>query len=195
MNEKLLAVVRFYFAQSVFMTNCHFKASDRINKLKEEYNNIIYGLTGTTVALLIFQIIGLKTSCNKLLDITAYLALFLTGISLIFSIFKKDDYTPLIISHRIFAEKYKALRDIFMSLIEKIMSESESEESLRKISDELISKYSGIGEHAPETNGEDYNNAQVSLGLEGNDNEEFTWSDEQIDRLLPERLRIANFKN
>lgn len=192
MNEELLGLVRFYFAQSAFMTNCHFKASNRISKQKREFNNIMYGLTGSTVGLLILQIIGLKIGCNKLLDITAFFALILTGTSLIISIIKKDDYTHLVIQHRIFAEKYKSLRDDFMCLIEKIMSKNIDELLLYQKNDELIKRYSEIGEYAPETNYDDYQNAQMKLGLKGNDNEEFTWSDAQIDRLLPEKLRITD---
>lgn len=190
MNGNLLSMIRFYFAQSVFMTTCHFNASDRINKLKEKRNKQMNCLTSITITLLVLQIIGLRISNNLIIEITSVLALLLTAIRLIFSFINKDDFSHLIFEHKNSAEKYKEIRDEYMSLIEKTMSDSENEQTIRELSDNLRKQYSKIGVYAPRTKTEDYKKSQCDLGLKSNDDENFTWPDEQIDLFLPELLRM-----
>ena len=47
-----------------------------------------------------------------------------------------------------------------------------------------------IGKFSPATTGDDYSSAQKKLGLK-NQGEAFTWSNEEIDRFLPEELRLS----
>ena len=77
-----------------------------------------------------------------------------------------------------------------MSLIEEIMSNSTTETELRIKKDNLQKRYSAIGENSPETTNDDYKQAQIGLGLNGNSGEEFTWADKEIDIFLPEQLRL-----
>jgi len=190
MNEKLLAIIRFYFAQSVFNSNCHFKAYNRINGKIKITSKIVASFSAITLILLILQIVGLEQKCQSLLNILAYIGMLLTGITLVFEIFNKEDMSFQMFQHKVFAEKYKSLRDEYMSLIEDVMSNTTSEKKQRKRHLKLQKKYSQIGENAPETNTEDYESSQKSLGLVGNSDEEFTWSDKEIDLFLPEKLRL-----
>ncbi len=190
MNKKLLANVRFYFAQSVFNSNCHYKAYSRLEKRKKNISTFVKLISGLTLFLLVLQVIGLENDLKSLLNIVAFIGLLLTGISLIFELFNSEDITLEMCKQNMYAEKYKALRDEYMSLIEEIMSNSSSESSLRRKRKKLQKKYSSIGENAPTTNYKDYQASQKSLGLAGNDNEEFTWSNKEIDKFLPKELRL-----
>lgn len=190
MNEKLLASIRFYFAQSVFNSNCHYKAFTRLTKHKKCVSNFVVGLSATTLMLLILQIIGLEQKWQSLLNILAFIGMLLTGVSLVFELFNKEDKSQAIFQHKIYAEKYKGLRDEYMGLIESIMSKAFTEEVLRTQRDDLQKRYSTIGESAPETTSEDYAEAQKGLGLIGNSGEEFTWADKEIDKFLPEKLKL-----
>ena len=93
--------------------------------------------------------------------------------------------------YRAYAEKYKSLRDEYMSLIEEFMSNAYSEEKLREKKNNLQIRYSTIGETAPTTTYKDYTQTQNGLGLAGSTKEEFSWSDEEIDRFLPKKLQIT----
>ena len=190
MNDKLLANIRFYFAQSVFNSNCHFKAYNRLTKRKNQLSNFVVTLSAITLILLILQVIGLEQKNQSLLNVLAFIGMLITGTSLVFEMFNKDDKSQEIFQHKIYAEKYKNLRDEYMGLIEETMSNTISDAELRSKKDDLQKRYSAIGENAPETTGEDYKQAQIGLGLDGNSGEEFTWADKEIDLFLPEQLRL-----
>ena len=192
MNKNILATVRFYFAQSVFMTTCHYKAFGRLSKRQDRNRYIVMGISGGTLIALILQTIGLKTECQQLLEIVSYCGLLLTGSSLIYTMFNKEDLSELKNQHRNIAEEYKSLRDSYMGLIEEIMSESSIDDNLRKKREGYQKSYSNIGKYAPSTNYNDYVETQKSLGLSGQSEEEFTWSDKEIDLFLPNKLRLEN---
>ncbi len=190
MNDKLLANIRFYFAQSVFNSNCHFKAYNRLTKRKNQLSNFVVTLSAITLILLILQVIGLEQKNQSLLNVLAFIGMLITGTSLVFEMFNKDDKSQEIFQHKMYAEKYKNLRDEYMGLIEETMSNTISDTELRSKKDDLQKRYSVIGENAPETTGDDYKQAQIGLGLDGNSGEEFTWADKEIDLFLPEQLRL-----
>ncbi len=195
MNKKLLASVRFYFAQSVFMTNCHYKAHGRLVKQMNKNRYIVIGISGGTLVAIILQTIGLKTNCQQLLDILSYCGLLLTGASLLYTMFNKEDISELKCQHRSIAEDFKSLRDKYMGLIEEIMSESKREDELREKKDKYQKEYSLLGKYAPATTYNDYLETQKNLGLKGQKDEEFTWADEEIDLFLPNKLRLKNFRH
>lgn len=49
--------------------------------------------------------------------------------------------------------------------------------------------------YSPSTESKDYEAAQKSLGVHGNDNEENTWSNDEIDKMLPIYLRLDAILN
>ncbi|MBA7534465.1 hypothetical protein ES705_26712 [subsurface metagenome] len=55
MNEKFLATIRFYFAQSVFMNCIHNKAHDRLSSIQSRHRKITFGIAGTTLVVIILQ--------------------------------------------------------------------------------------------------------------------------------------------
>ena len=190
MNEKLLANARFYFAQSVFTCNCHFKAMDRLEKYEKRLSIFIKIISSLTIVALILQIIGFENNFRCILKIASYLGLFATAGGLICERFSKSERIHKIFQHKMYAEKYKCLRDRYMSLIEEIMSNSFPEDQLRKKRDCLQKRYSCLGENAPATENNDYKQTQKGLGISKDNKEEFTWSDSEINNFLPKQLHI-----
>ena len=135
------------------------------------------------------QVVGLETKSPNLLSILAFTGMILTGAGLMFELYNKEDISEIKCQHRNVAEEYKILRDQFMSLIEEVMSSANSESELREKFQQLQNTYSYIGKSSPTTTGEDYSMAQKSLGLGNKNDEEFTWSDEEINKFLPTDLR------
>lgn len=74
----------------------------------------------------------------------------------------------------------------------KIASNECDLSDLRSKAREYQKQYSSIGKYLPTTTTyKDYQAAQNQLGLNGNSDEEFTWTDEEINRFLPQRLRVS----
>ena len=191
MNKKLLATVRYYFAQSAFNTSCHYKALDRLTKIQLRNKKIVIWIALLTLVVIIFQIVALKFDYEWFLDYLAIIGLFLTASSLIYEMYNKTDISQEKCSHKKIAEEYKTLRDQYMGLIEEIMSSSNEEDNLRDKRNLYQEIYSSIGKYAPSTTSEDYVNTQKGLGIySSSKKEEFTWSDEEINKFLPEELRI-----
>ena len=189
MNEKLCATIRFYFAQCVFMNSIHYKAHNRLIGVQNRYRNITISISGATLIVIILQAIGFKENLTQLLSIISYCGMTLTAASLIFTMYSKEDIGEIKSQHRNIAEEYKILRDSYMILIEEAISDAYDEKTLREKGQELQKFYSVIGRYAPATTYDDYKNAQKGLGLMGEKDEEFTWSDKEIDRFLPPLLR------
>ena len=190
MNKELLSNIRFYFAQSVFNNSCHYKAYNRIEKKKRFNSRLVLWASVITIILLVLQVIGMESNCQFLLNMVSYLGLLVTAYSLVLELSNKEDLTMMMVQHKASAEKYKTLRDEYMSLIQDVITNTLTEEILRKKRNKLQKKYSSIGENAPATAYGDYKAAQLALGLSGNSDEEFTWSKEEINKFLPEELRI-----
>lgn len=191
MNDKLLATTRFYFAQCVFMNNIHYKAYSRLDDRQNFYRKITNWLAGLTLAVVVFHLICLQNGFSRALAIISSCGMILTGASLMFTMYSKEDIGEIKSQHKNIAEEYKYLRDRYMLLIEEIMSDGSDEKTLRSKGEEFQKSYSSIGKYAPSTTYDDYQVAQNNLGLGNNTDEEFTWSDEEIDRFLPSSLRIS----
>jgi len=189
-SNKLLALVRFYFAQSVFNATIHYKAYDRLIKAERCKRITIVVITAFTILSLICLIIGYEEKWIVQIKLATYLGLFATAGSLLFTTFNQD-LCELKNNHKIIAENYKRLRDNFMFLILELMSNSYNLEKVKSTANELINEYDKIGMFAPTTTYKDYIAAQKSLGLSADD-EQFTWTKEQINRFLPEELKLLN---
>ena len=190
MNLKLLATIRFYFSQCVFMNSIHYKAHSRLAKVQNRYRNITIGISGATLIVIILQAIGLEDNLTQLLRIISYCGMILTATSLIFTMYSKEDIGEIKSQHRNIAEEYKILRDSYMMLIEEAISNAYDDKILREKGQYLQKLYSAIGKYSPTTTYDDYKKAQIGLGLSGENDEEFTWSDKEIDRFLPQLFRI-----
>ncbi len=195
MNQLLISTARHFFAQCVFMDSIHYKAYNRLQKRQELYRNITVWISGSTLVLIISEVIVLqafseKELLNTILSLLSYVGLVLTAVSLLFTMFHKEDISEIKINHRLTAEVYKELRDSYLLLLEEIASTDGDLLKLRNKSKEYQQQYSNIGKYSPNTTYVDYKEAQKGLGLKGNPDEEFTWGNEEINRFLPQKLRI-----
>ena len=188
MNENLLSIVRFYFAQSVFTSACQYYAVNRIENRKKKFFYFTVGSSAITIILLSLQPFAIGD--EAVIKLTSYFSSLLTAASLIFEVMNKEDLTLSICQHKTYGQKYKTLRDEFMALIEEVKSNNAEEHVLRGKKDLLLIRYSELGNHAPSTTGKDYQNTQKALGLGNNEDEQFTWSDQEIDLFLPAKLRL-----
>ena len=196
MNQLLLSTTRYFFAQCVFMNSIHYKAYERLQKRQNLYKKITAWISGSTLVLIILEIIVFQALSDKellktSLSILSYVGLILTAVSLLFTIFHNEDISEIKINHRLAAETYKELRDSYLLHIEEIENDKGNLSELRKLSKEYQKQYSNVGKYSPTTTYEDYLGAQKGLGLKRNSDEEFTWSDEEINRFLPKKLRIS----
>ncbi len=188
-NEQLLASTRFYFAQSVFGSACHFQALNRLNKVKKRFSIFVKAIAALTLVLLVCQVIGLQAKWQEMLNVSAFVGIIITATSLVFEYFNSDRSQEIFL-HKAHAEKYKTLRDEYMGLIESIMSGAYDDDELRNKRDQLQIRYSSIGENSPETTSSDYTKAQSAIGIGNATDEQFTWPDDQINKFLPQQLRI-----
>jgi len=197
MNQLLLSTTRHFFAQCVFMNSIHYKAYDRLQKRQNLYKKITAWISGSTMVLIILEVIVFQASSDKellktSLSVLSYVGLILTAVSLLFTMFHKEDISEIKINHRLAAETYKELRDSYLLLLEEIASKDGDLTVLRRRSKEAQKQYSVIGKYSPTTTYEDYQAAQKNLGLKGSTSEEFTWNNDEIDKFLPKKLRTDN---
>jgi hypothetical protein len=89
--------------------------------------------------------------------------------------------------HRAAAKKLVSLRDRYLLLILKASIGSSQVSELQRGLESLQTETSLVYESAPDTSPEAY--AMASEGLK--DKEELTFSDEEIDKMLPQALRLS----
>jgi hypothetical protein len=89
--------------------------------------------------------------------------------------------------HRMAAKRLLYLRDQYLILIQEAMSERTSIEQLQNKLESLHREASIVYEYAPDSSSKAYMAASEALKT----NEELTFSREEIDRLLPEDLRLT----
>jgi hypothetical protein len=87
--------------------------------------------------------------------------------------------------HRDAAAEIWPIRESYLSLLTDIVSGDQELDKLRERRDALQSSLAAIYKGAPHTNGDAYADAQVAL----KQNEEYTFSDDEIDSFLPSHLR------
>lgn len=189
MNDKILAETRFYFAQCVFNTSCHYSAVERYQEQRGKRQNFALGLSIASVITLTLTVIGWEWEFEGLLKFLSFVGLLATAASLIFEFYNREDLTEFMCSHKTTAEHYKSLRDSFMNLIRMIMEGTDISKT-EPLLEKYLEEYKLIGKFSPTTTGDDYESAQNKLGLK-NEGETFTWSNEEIDRFLPEELRLS----
>jgi hypothetical protein len=94
--------------------------------------------------------------------------------------------------HKNSALKYMGLRDKYRELITDIMNNRITKGEINAKRDSLQREYQIISELALKTGRKEYEEAQKRLNKRGAvEGEDFTWSDEEIDRFLPEKLRLS----
>ena len=186
MDIKNLSIVRQSFASTVFTHKVQEVAVENQEKnvLYIKVINIL--LVSVVLILLIIQV----SFPDNLLF--AYIGAGVTVAEVIFLIIQLSfSFEQRAIVHKNSALKYMALRDSYRSLIVDIMNSTESQEKIITRRDLLQREYQVISDLAPQTGSKEYTEAQKRLNKRGSiQGEQFTWSDEEIDWFLPEKLRL-----
>ncbi len=189
MDIKNLSIVRQNFANTVFTHKVQEVAAEFQDKkaFKVKIGNVV---------LVSLVLITLVLSVSTVNPIFGYLGISLSVIEIIFLIFqlsfKFEDKTIL---YKNSALKYLGLRNAYTSLITDIINESISDREIINKRDDLLREYQILCDLAPQTGREEYEEAQKRLNEKGVvQNEDFTWSDEEIDRFLPKELKIKNIQ-
>ena len=186
MDVENLAIVRQTFANTVFTHKVQEVAAENAEKkaTKIKIANIL--LISVVLILLILQ------TANSQQIIFSYIGAGVTVAEIIFLIAQLSfGYEQKMTQHKNSALKYMQLRDRYRSLIADIMGGGISAENIRTRRDHLQADYQVISDLAPQTGPSEYEEAQKRLNKKGVvSSEQFTWSDEEIDRFLPSKLRI-----
>lgn len=183
MNNKIqLATLRQNFAQCVFTHQVQEAAANRNFKTSDKYTKINIGLVAGVLVMLVLQSVyqdaGWYTALGSGLAIGEILFLI---VQQTFSVDQKA------VLHKNSAVQYMALRDQYLSLISDLSTDQLNVDDYRMRRDHLMAQYEVVSKLSPQTEYADYLRAQKSLGLTGND-EQYTWSDTEINRFLPKEL-------
>jgi hypothetical protein len=178
MDSKNLSIIRQTFANTVFTHKVQEIAAEKKtrNVLIIKVINLI--LSGAVLLSLAFQVYILGT-------IITILEIFFLIVQLSF------DFEKQAITHKNSALKYMQLRDKYRSLIVDIMNEEISGEEIISKRDSLQSEYQSISDLSPQTSNEEYKEAQTRLLGKITEGEDFTWSNEEINKFLPENIKIS----
>ena len=186
MDLKNLAVVRQTFAQTVFTHKVQEVAAERKVRRSKIYKLVHISLVSAVLVLLAIQAARLDTPIFALIGIGIAVA------EIVFMIIQLSfDPERQAASHKSSAMKYMALRDKYILLIADIMDDKVPPHEIKVRRDSLQQEYQHICDLAPQTGGREYTEAQKRLNERGAvESEQFTWSDEEIDRFLPKELRL-----
>lgn len=178
-NQILEAQIREIYGRVVYTHKTHEKCADNF-KLRSDilkYAEII--LSAITTTSILFVLFG----DNKTYQIIAALS---STCLLALTLYSKD-FNLLVISqkHKQAALDILGIREGLLSLLIDISIGNKDIVELQKERDRLNNKLLSIYKGAPITNNTAYQKASKAL----KENEEFTFSEEELDKFLPETLR------
>lgn len=183
MNRNL-SVVRQQFAQCVFNHKVYEKACDRLEKVQWliKWVNII-----DVFLILVFLILQIKFPDS---NIFGGVSVALTVSEIIFLFLQKEfSIEQRAQEFKKIALQFLNLRDKYKNFIVDIIGGLSEDETIWR-RDLYQEQYQIIVWLSSQTTYTDYTEAQLSLLWKQNRDEEFTWSDNEINRFLPQELHI-----
>jgi hypothetical protein len=177
--DALEAQIRECFGRVIYTHKTHSKMADRAaSRLKalKISQIVLSSLTASGTISVIF------TDRFTLKLLTALLSLGTVGLT---AYMKGFDPGAVAQRHRDTAADIWPIRESYLSLLTDIVGGEESLTSIRERRDALQASLAAIYKGAPHTDGKAYGDAQIALQK----NEEYTFSDAEIDRFLPQSLR------
>ncbi|MEX2442019.1 MAG: SLATT domain-containing protein [Alkalispirochaeta sp.] len=186
LDETNLSVIRQNFANVVYTKTMH-----EICKEKEfrKRNRIIYAdialVTLSLVAMIFQAFYGFSIFASYLGMLFSILAITLLLIKLNF------DPSSAYRQHERAANDLYEVREKYINLMADILQKTSNQDSIIGRRDELVRDTKRVYDTAPFRDRASYREAQMRLKKEQTDGEDFTFSDEEIDRFLPSELRIS----
>lgn len=184
MKKNNLSIIRQQFAQCVFNHKVHEKASDRLDVVQDKvkWANIVL-----LALVIVFLILQIKYPYNFLFgSISIIITIFEILFLFIQKEFSIEDRSK---EYKKIALQYLGLRDKYKNFVVDVMNDLENEKIISK-RDLLQEQYQIISSLSPQTIYVDYEKAQLDLLGKTNKDEQFTWSDAEINRFLPKDLHI-----
>jgi len=175
-----LQIIRESFGRVVYSHKTHEKAAEIEENKKKGAKWLDIVLTTLTSGSLIGTIITNQT-------VLLYISAVLSALTLGFTIFQLS-FNPAekAEKHRYIAKELWYIREKYISLMTDIINEQLSEQSITSKRDQLIEELKLIYKFAPQTDSKSYKRARKSLKI----NEEFSFSEEEIDIFLPDKLKM-----
>ncbi|MFW0169166.1 SLATT domain-containing protein [Rothia sp. P4278] len=179
----LLGQIRESYGRLVYTHKTHEKEADRQHRfhLRQQWGLIILTALGTGSFL--FSILEIIVPQPISTIIISAVAIFTTWISLAATTLKFSEKSE---EHRNTASELWDVRESYISLIADFMSGNITEDEARNRRDELQGTLHEIYNGAPRTTSKSYKLAREGL----KENEELFFTQDEIDLLLPQVLRI-----
>ncbi len=181
-KSALESQIRECFGRVVYSTKTHEKDADLcMQRLKCVKLAQILLSASTTGGLLTVLVSEQNTS-----QCAAIVSAVLSTLLLALNTYVKDvDPGQQAEQHKKTATELWNIRESYLSILTDLQAEKVDMELLRRNRDELQTRLTGIYSSAPRTTPSAYEIARRGLRM----HEEMTFSDEEIDKLLPETLR------
>ncbi|WP_299568800.1 SLATT domain-containing protein [uncultured Pedobacter sp.] len=171
--------IREIYGRVIYTHKTHEKCADLLKSRNDGLKLLEIILSALTTTSIIAVVIGDQKTVEFIAVAFSTLLLFITFY------FKENNLLAIAEKHKQSALEILAVREGLLSLLVDIRIGNHSIVELQAkrdaLNEELINSYRG----APKTLSSGYNMASKAL----KENEEFTFSDAEIDRLLPESLR------
>ena len=174
--------VRECFGRIVYTHKTHEKMADACSDSLRRYKRYQIFISALTAS----GALSVALSDQFWLKIGTAISSFLTV--WISSYMKGVDPGGTAQKHRDAASALWPIRESYLSLLTDIRRKSISDVEATKIRDDLQQRLAAILKSAPQTNSEAYSRAQAALKC----NEEYTFSDAEIDKFVPSSLRKGN---
>lgn len=181
MDKTNLQVIRESFGRVCYSHKTHEKDAEILNThaIRAKWINI------TLIAITTGSLLGTIFTEQNLILISA----FFSATTLGFSIFQLSfDPEKEAIKHKQSANALWLIREKYVSLMSDIINASIEETAIIKKRDDLVNELDIIYRSSPSTSSSAYRKAQEALQL----NEELTFTDKEINKLLPSSLHIPN---
>lgn len=180
----LLAQVREAYGRAAYTHKTHEKQADLCFQSHRRQQRLLIGLTVLSSGAFLASLAGLVLDKSWAALVTSFIALLVSAINLGTKTFTYGEDTQ---KHRDVAAKVWNLRESYQSLIVDLQSRTITVDEGRVQRDRLQQEALEIYGDAPRTTPKAYAHAQKAL----QENEDLTFSEREIDLLLPAELRIA----
>jgi hypothetical protein len=178
----LEAQIRELFGRTVWTHKTQEKCADILNSRNHTIKVIQIILSGLTTTGIFISVFG----DNDIIGIIS--ALISTTLLILTTYIKNYNLGQLAQKHSDAAIKLWNIREKYLSLLTDIKIDALTEEAVRQQRDSLQKELFSVYKGAERTISKAYNEATKAL----KENEELTFSDEEIDKFLPEKLRKGN---
>lgn len=181
-HDLLVDQVRHAFGRAAYTQKTQEKQADQCYAKHRHQQWLLIGLTAVSSGAFISSLAGSFLPTEMGAVVTSFVAVLVSGITLAT---KSFTYGEDMQKHRDTAAKLWNIRESYMSLLVDLQSGATSKEDGRVRRDELQANAFAVYSDAPRTNGGAYQSAQRALQTD----EEMTFSEDEIDLMLPPRLR------